>query len=132
MRFQRIFRHPLLALMLLGGIASAQATTVYRWVDERGRVHYGDQRGHGASSIEVTPGSGVVKPAAEPDNDRTARSQECERRKSQLEAYRGATTVMETDALGQRHEFNADEKTRLLQITEQQVQLACGATDPGS
>ena len=55
------------------------------------------------------------------------RFDECERRKSQLETYRRATSVVETDALGRRHEYDPEQKARLLQIGEQQVLNACGS-----
>jgi hypothetical protein len=110
-------------LLLLAAFGSAQAATVYRWVDERGRVHFGDQRSAGASSIEVNPASGSAKPA---DEASALRVEECERRKSQLETYKRATSVVETDALGQRHEYDPEQKARLLQIGQQQVQNACG------
>ncbi|WP_428310867.1 DUF4124 domain-containing protein [Hydrocarboniphaga sp.] len=113
-----------MAIWLLATGCVAQAATVYRWVDERGRVHYGDTRGKGASSIEVTPGSGAAKPA---DEAGQLRSEECERRREQLETYKRATSVVETDALGRRHEYDPEQKAKLLQIGEQQVQNACGA-----
>jgi hypothetical protein len=124
MTLTRIPLKTLLAMLLLGGCCAAQAATVYRWVDERGRVHYGDQRGKGASSVEVTPGSGAAKPA---DEAGQLRSEECERRRSQLETYRRATSVVETDALGRRHEYDPEQKAKLLQIGEQQVRSACGS-----
>lgn len=114
----------LLASLLIVAAGAAQAATVYRWVDDRGRVHYGDTRGKNASSVEVTPASGAAKPA---DEAGQRRFEECERRRSQLETYRSATSVVETDALGRRHEYDPEQKARLLQIGEQQVQNACGS-----
>jgi len=60
------------------------------------------------------------------DPVQTARSEECERRKSQLETYRRATSVVETDALGQRREYDPQQKAKLLEIGAQQVRIACG------
>lgn len=123
MKLTRISARVLSTMLLTGWFAIAQAATIYRWVDERGRVHYGDQRAAGASSVEITPGSGVVRPTGEA---RAVSSQECERRKSQLEAYRDAASVIETDALGQRREYDPAQRAQLLQLGEQQVRSACG------
>lgn len=125
MTLRRISLQALLASTLIGGIGIAEAATIYRWVDERGRVHFSDQRGSGADSIEVKPGSGAP-PAA--DETQVRQSPECLRRKSQLEAYRNAATVVETDALGHSHEYDPAEKARLLQLSEQQVLKACGGS----
>jgi hypothetical protein len=124
MTLRRISLQALLAATLIGGFGIVQAATIYRWVDERGRVHFSDQRSSGAGSIEVKPGSGATPPVDEPQPQHGA---ECERRKNQLEAYRNAASVVETDALGQRHEYDPAEKTRLLQLGEQQVLNACGS-----
>lgn len=43
----------ILAVMLLLAWGCASAADVYKWVDENGRVHYGDQPGN-ASAREIT------------------------------------------------------------------------------
>ncbi len=48
---------------------AAPAVTVYKWVDERGRVHFSDQpRGHAVESVQVRTGGRYVEepPPAEP------------------------------------------------------------------
>lgn len=53
-----------LLFLLIGGISEAG---VYKWVDESGRVHYGDHppEGEGAQSVAAPAGSSMeeAKPA---------------------------------------------------------------------
>ncbi|SHG65739.1 protein of unknown function [Hydrocarboniphaga daqingensis] len=135
MSLRGVYRVPIalwLGVLASAGASTVHATTVYRWTDDRGRVHYGDARTPGARAVEVKPGSGAAPVPTDPVQ--TARSEECERRKSQLETYRRATSVVETDALGQRREYDPQQKAKLLEIGAQQVRIACGegATEGGS
>ncbi|MDB5972151.1 MAG: hypothetical protein JWQ90_4601 [Hydrocarboniphaga sp.] len=125
MTLRRISLRVLLAWLLIGWIGIAQAATIYRWVDERGRVHYGDQRGAGVSAIEIRPGGGEARPVEQAEAVQPL-TQECERRKSQLEAYKSAASVVETDALGQSHEYDPAQRTQLMQLAERRVLSACG------
>lgn len=57
----------LLTLLILLAVAPALAQ-VYRWVDEKGRVHYGEQPPQGVKKTEVqgtSPGSAAPAPAPE-------------------------------------------------------------------
>jgi hypothetical protein len=64
----------LTALILFMGTGSASATTLYKWVDEQGVVHYSDTPQPGAQQIEVhtaqtyhappTPRAGMAVPPA--------------------------------------------------------------------
>lgn len=111
---------------LLCGAAWAQAP-VYRWVDAGGQVHYGDQ---------PPPTATLVKPAAPPaaaaaatpavSADDTAKQAEaCKHSKDQLGAYSTASTINETDALGNVHQYSAEEKQALVTKTQKYLDEHC-------
>jgi len=54
----------LAALILLTGAGSAATTTLYRWVDAQGVVHYSDTPQPGAQTIEVNSAQGYRAPPA--------------------------------------------------------------------
>lgn len=107
--------------------AAASAAEVYRWVDENGKVHYGDRPRPGAERMEVAPPGGSGDPA-DPEAAKTAaaRAAECESKKKQLAGYRQAPTIKEINGLGEEREYNAEQKQKLIALTEQQVAAACG------
>lgn len=68
-------------LLLLGVAGTALPAEVYKWVDEQGRVHYGDKPPEqGASSLQVDPGPGSDTPP--PDE-----AERREKRRRLLRAY---------------------------------------------
>lgn len=58
----------LLATILLSGVLSAEAQTVYRWIDEDGEVHYGHSvpPEHTRRGYEVLGRDGIVRERVEP------------------------------------------------------------------
>jgi len=69
----------LIVILLLSGGASAQAE-MYRWVDDRGQVHYEDRQ-QGAKSSPI-------KPYATPDATQPAPQERMEKTRRLLNAYR--------------------------------------------
>lgn len=59
----------IVVMLLLLGCAVASAAGVYKWVDENGKVHYGDQPGHSSAREIILP----VAPA--PDENQRAHEQ---------------------------------------------------------
>jgi hypothetical protein len=72
------------------GAAVVQAQAVYRWVDDAGRTHFGDQvpEKYRARATRVDPA--VVEPTPE---DRRAAEERAEREKQQLDASRRAPAL---------------------------------------
>ena len=68
---------PVLLLALVATVASAQ---VYKWVDENGRVHYGEKPPPGAKSSAVRPPTAPSAPAKAQD----LQSQELDFRRRQI------------------------------------------------
>jgi len=54
----------------------------------------------------------------------------CERKKTQLDSYRKATVLKETDALGRTREYSEDERKQFIAVTEKQVAEACAPAPP--
>lgn len=110
---------------------AASAVEVYRWVDPNGVVHYGDQPKHGAAEpVEVREQPLSDPVLAEAARLQESRAAECQRRRSQLESYRKAGVIKETDGLGNTREYSAGEREQLLARTEKQVTEACAGTPP--
>jgi hypothetical protein len=62
---------PLLILAILAALALPATAQVFKWVDEKGRTHYGEKPPEGVKATEVgaapaSPGGGTT-PAAQPD-----------------------------------------------------------------
>ena len=118
-----------LVLALCAGAVSA--AEVYRWVDRDGVVHYGDKPKHDAEQLDVRPPGGG-SPAADDEAAKAAQARiaECEKQKAQLDLYRKAPSIKETNSLGQTHEYSAEERLKFLSLMQQKVTEAC-APPPG-
>jgi hypothetical protein len=126
-------------------LVDAVAEKAYRWVDAQGHVHYGDQPGKGAEVIKVRPGTlppvagkpaekvpepsaGASSSDAPPEDPRVVaqrRAADCGRRKEQLNTYRHAVRIVEKNSLGDEREYSAEEKERLIKLTEEQIAETC-------
>lgn len=113
----------LLTLQLLPAVYASEAKT-YRWIDEKGRVHYSDVAAPKSEQVLVKPGSGVTG-VAKPDADADAKAAECTRLRERLTTYESASTITETDALGKQRTYTDTERQKLLTLTREQVQAAC-------
>lgn len=123
----------LIVVLAAGFFAMAvSAGEVYKWVDKDGRVHYGDKpKTMPAEPVVRQPGQLPEAPSdPEADQKAAARKAACEAKKKQLESYRKATVINETDSLGNTRELSAADRQKLISITEQQVTTGCGPLPP--
>ena len=109
--------------------ASALASDVYKWKDAHGNVHYGDKPKQGGEAVDVQPGSGPGE-SDESVKSRDARSAECEKKKTQLETYRKAPSLSETDNLGKTREYSEAERQQFLALQEKKVAELCAPPSP--
>lgn len=116
------FAYAAAASLLWCGTALAQ-TPVYRWVDKAGQAHYSDQPAPDAVEITVAPAT--VQPPPEAASAAAERAADCKRKKDQLEAYKTADSLSETDALGNVRKYTPEEKQKLVELTQKKVDEAC-------
>jgi hypothetical protein len=120
------------ALLWTGSAAAADAT-LYRWVDKDGHVHYGDQAAPNAKQInpkrlgdEDADASDAAAAAAS-----AKQAAECKSKSDQLGRYQSATSITETDALGNTHDYTAEQKDQLVAKTQQYLDQHCSASASG-
>lgn len=123
-------RKLILALLLLTGAVSA--AEVYKWTDDKGRVHYGDRPHQSAEKLNVKPGSGGGVASVEQarkelealkmQDEKYAR---CKQRKEQLDVWKKSARIVERDNLGKEKEYSAEDKQRLIQTTEAAISREC-------
>ena len=126
-------RSLIVALLVLTS-SLAVAGEVYKWIDTDGKVHYGDKpKVLPAQQVGSKPGQRPGAPL-DPEAEKAAASRKaaCDGKRKQLESYKKATVINETDSLGNTREFSAAEKAKLLALTEQQVSEACAAPVPAA
>ncbi|MBL6752068.1 MAG: DUF4124 domain-containing protein [Nevskia sp.] len=120
-------RGGLLCAALLFAASALAEGQVYRWVDQTGQVHYGDQPPPTATLINPLPAAAAPAPAAPAADSQAAKqAEECKRRKDQLGVYKTAASVSETDALGNVHQYSPEEKQKLVERTQKYVDDNCG------
>lgn len=123
----------LLALCLSLSLIEVSSATVYRWTGEDGRTYYGDQPPLGARDVQtVGPRLGTAATTAASDAQQAETAQreaECARLRADLNRYRVATKLVETDSLGRERVFSAEEQKLLVAKTEAGVTLACGTNE---
>lgn len=136
----RIYQGMLLGSLLLC-CATVQAGPIYKWIDPAGRIHYGDQPQPGWKRVEVNapPGSGgpAPAPAAKPagaaaDSGAAALApdaEQCENKRKSLESYQKATRLVERDSLGREKEFTPEDRQKLIDLTQQQVEQVCAGLE---
>jgi hypothetical protein len=115
-----------IALVLLACAGSAQAENkVYRWVDSQGNVHYGDMPPDAkkAKRMEVRPPNSAEPPPPSLDAQKL---EQCREKIAQIETYRQAARISETDGLGNRREYSDEQKEQLIQRLQTQYAAACG------
>jgi hypothetical protein len=115
------------ALLLMCAVANAAGTS-YRWTDAQGKIHFGDLPPPGATGV-VETGSMPANSAASPPPTPAASSglgpEECDRKLKQLQGYQNATSITETDGLGNRRDYTDDERKKLIARTQQAINDGC-------
>lgn len=129
---------PLLWLALAVPMLALAETSVYRWVDAQGRVHFGDPASAPSAAERVNPPpvttTAAVPKDATPEAERQADGGECARARTRLTTYLAAERVIETDALGQQREYSGDQREQLIARAELEANQACSgipAADEG-
>lgn len=139
------------AMTLLTGAALAVAAgsavaEIYRWVDDQGRVHYGDRpaAGRSAEKLQSTPAGPARTAGRDTSGDRAdpadeaeeraeraaeVRQQECKKARTRLQAYRDAARLTTTGPDGETRELDADERVDVIVRAEEQVAELCPDSD---
>ncbi len=144
-------RLPLLLLGLLLPVALAQAE-VYRWVDEKGRVHYGDRpAGDRAERVELHTRPAGEDPGMEQRRkkqqkllevleeerrekeaerararaEQEAREQDCKKARERLSRYQNANFIYTRNEDGSRVILEGEEYERVLREAREAVQRFC-------
>lgn len=125
----------LIGLALVSG--AVHADKIYRWTGSDDKVYYGDNPPIGARDVRPfdrkvgttssSPGaSASLSAAAGSADDEARRAADCARKQAQLSTYRNATLLMERDSLGREREYSEEERARLIEITEADLDAQCG------
>ena len=121
--------------LLWTGSAAAADPTLYRWVDKDGHVHYGDQAAPNAKQINPKRLGTEDADASAGDAAAAAASAkqaaECKSKSDQLGRYQSATSITETDALGNTHDYSAEQKDQLVAKTQQYLDQHCSTSASG-
>lgn len=112
---------------------SSRAEKLYRWVDAHGQVHFTDQPGeHHAEPYDPhlpAPTQAPVKKFPPVKADQRAR---CKKLHTELDHYRQASTIVETDALGHRHVYTPNQRKELIARTQKTTARVCSGTVGGA
>ncbi len=109
-------------------LASAQAgDRTYRWVDDKGRVHFSDiKTANGGERVQVKPARPIQSaPVDQSPAAVAARQSECQRKRDQAALYSGSAEIKETDSIGNSRIFTPAERQKLVERAEEQVRIAC-------
>ena len=124
------------AAVLAAASAAAADPTLYRWVDKDGHVHYGDQpAGGNAQTINPKVMGGGDAGSGTSDADAAAAAKQaaaCKAKSDELTRYQGATSITETDALGNTRDYTPDQKDQLVARTQKYIDEHCGAPAPAN
>ena len=115
----------LLTITLLS--APLLADEVYRWVDEKGIVHYTDRKPKQYSKRIKTikaPASDAQAVASN-DTEEATKASRCTEYKKLLSDYEGAQSLSRRDADGSERLLTVTERTQLLDDTRKQIEAFC-------
>lgn len=127
-------RAALIALCLLLAAGPCQAQKIYRWVGADGKVKYGDMPPSTAKDVQpfdkrigttAAAPAAAAAAAAPTDEQELARRQTCTTKAAQLKSFSNATKLIETDALGRKREYTAEERKLLVERTQAELDSQC-------
>lgn len=120
-----------LTLLLAANAAAQDSSKLYRWVDKDGHVHYGDQPGSSnASQVNLKAINGSDSIAGDPVKAATEQKQAsvCKQKSDQLGQYQKASSITETDAMGNQHQYSPEEQTQLVASTQKYLDDNCSGS----
>jgi hypothetical protein len=101
-----------LAIALLLAAAAATHAQVYRWVDEQGKVHYGERPPSGAKATPVETKPAGPPAAANPNADASQQERDFQRRRMEREQ----AEARDQKAADKARQQCERERTRLAQL----------------
>ena len=113
----------LLSLLCLSAAQAGERT--YRWVDDKGRVHYSDVKSENGEQVQVKPGGTITATGKDAPEAVAARQLECQRKKDAVALYNSSAEINETDNLGRNRTYTALERQQLIDRTQQAARVAC-------
>lgn len=129
---------PLLVTVLFVTTFAASAADVYRWVDDKGGTHYGDNASRAGSHRPTlksfktnepgttdNPSPAGPAPASDSGLSNQIRSEQCEKAKKRLEDYNNADQLLITDEQGKQREITPDEKVEAIVRAKRETQNFC-------
>ena len=117
--------------LLLAGM-TAWAGQVYKWTDDKGKVHYGDKP-VAAGAAKVEQKIGTVPPGqTEAELAQAKQAQECAAETDKLAAYKSAVKVVEHDMLGHERIFTGAEKQKLVDMQKKKMSDTCSGVPPAA
>ena len=125
-----------LLVMVASWLGSAQAanTTVQKWVDSKGNVHFGDKPPNTVEPVEMVirtnepppPVSGASGDSGQGKSKQAAgESEACKEARKQLADYTRAPLLYEVDAEGKKHIMLESQRQELLEGIEERVKANC-------
>ena len=139
----------ILVMVLLLGCVAASAAGVYKWVDENGKVHYGDQPGNSSAREVILPATPAPdenqraheqkqkkllqvfeqerqeKSEQEAKAEQQKREQECTLAKARLKNYEQAGELTTKDKDGKERTLSKSEYKQALDDAKQAVEHWC-------
>lgn len=120
----------LASLLLCGAALAQQSQTLYRWVDKDGHVHYGDNAALAPNAKPVNPNmlNGGEDNSSVNDAAAAGKQANCKAKTDDYNRYKSASSITETDALGNSRTYTPEEKDKLLERKRQD--LSSSKCDP--
>lgn len=118
----------LFAAGLVFGQQAIAGKSIYRWVDENGVAHYGDQPNASAERMRVRDGKAVGpsdEEKQETEEMATLRKEQCAMATSRYEEYNGSVRLIEKDDFGKERELSPEERLSAIAKARKDVEAYC-------
>lgn len=112
---------------------------IYRWVDEKGVTHYGDQPKIGAEAVAVRNGKPKSAPqaaqqqapavedeAAREEKLAAVRKDQCDKAQRRYRQFSSSSRIVETDEFGKKKELSPEERLTTIAKAKGDVEAYCG------